>query len=44
MAVNIYTFVGMYDHALQTAAHILAAGAQHAAAKGLASARCWAGG
>ena len=35
MAVNLYTFVGMYDHALQTAAHILAAGAGHAAAQGV---------
>lgn len=35
MAVNAYTFVGMYSHALDTAAHLLAKGAEHAAANGI---------
>ncbi len=35
MTVNAYSFVGMYSHALETAGHILAAGAEHAAASGV---------
>ena len=35
MSVNAYTFVGMYSHALDTAANILAKGATFAAANGV---------
>lgn len=35
MAVNLYTFVDLYDRGLDTAAHILAKGAEHAAATGV---------
>jgi hypothetical protein len=34
--VTAYTFVGMYSHALDTAANILAKGAEYAKAKGVA--------
>ena len=34
MAVNLYSFVGMYSKALDTAAHLLAKGAEHAVATG----------
>ena len=35
MPVNLYTFVDLYSRALDTAAHILAKGAAHAAANGV---------
>lgn len=35
MTVSAYTFVEMYAHALDTAAHLLTKGAQHAAATGV---------
>ena len=35
MAVDAYTFVGMYAHALDSAAHILAKGRAYASAKGV---------
>jgi hypothetical protein len=35
MAVTAYTFVGMYSHALDAAAHILDKGAEFAAASGI---------
>ncbi|HEY5105786.1 MAG TPA: DUF1993 domain-containing protein [Caulobacteraceae bacterium] len=35
MAVNAYAFVGMYSHALDTAAHLLTKGAEFAAANGV---------
>ena len=38
MTVNLYTFVNLYDRALDTAAHLLAKGLEHAAAKGVSEA------
>lgn len=38
MTVNLYTFVGMYSRLLDTAAHILAKGAEHAQAIGVSEA------
>ncbi|HEX5376972.1 MAG TPA: DUF1993 domain-containing protein [Phenylobacterium sp.] len=35
MAVNLFTFVDLYGRALDTAAHILAKGGEHAAANGV---------
>jgi uncharacterized protein len=35
MTVNAFSFVGMYAHALDGAAHLLAKGAEHAAANGV---------
>lgn len=35
MRVNAYSFVGMYAHALDAAAHLLTKGAEHAAANGV---------
>ena len=35
MPVNLYTFVDLYDRALDTAAHILAKGAEHARSQGV---------
>ena len=35
MPVNAYSFVGMYAHALDAAAHLLIKGAEHAAANGV---------
>lgn len=34
MTVNLYSFVGMYSKALDTAAHLLAKGTEHAVANG----------
>lgn len=38
MAVSLYTFVDLYRRLLDTAAHLLAKGAEHAAAKGVSEA------
>jgi hypothetical protein len=38
MSVNAYSFVDMYAHALDGAAHLLGKGAEHAAATGVAEA------
>ena len=38
MAINLFTFVGMFDKALATADHVLARGAEHAAAGGVGEA------
>ncbi len=38
MAINLYSFVGMYSRVLDTAAHILAKGVEHAAATGTSEA------
>ena len=35
MAVNLYTFVGLYDRALAVARHLLDKGLEHAAAQGV---------
>ncbi len=35
MTMNPYVFVGMYSHSLDTAAHLLAKGAQYASANGV---------
>jgi hypothetical protein len=35
MSVNLFTFVGLYSRLLDTAAHLLKKGAQHAAATGV---------
>ena len=38
MPIDLYTFVDLYDRALQTADHLLARGADHAAAQGVSEA------
>ena len=38
MAINLFSFVGMYSKALDTAAHLLAKGVEHAAATGVSEA------
>ena len=38
MTVNLYSFVGMYSKALDTAAHLLGKGVEHAAATGASEA------
>ena len=38
MSVNLYTFVGVFSRAVDTAAHILAKGVEHARAQGVAEA------
>ena len=38
MTVNLYSFVGIYSKALDTAAHLLAKGVEHAAATGASEA------
>ena len=38
MTVSLYSFVGMYDHALDTAAHLLTKGCEFAAANGVSEA------
>jgi hypothetical protein len=38
MTVNLHTFVGLYTRAVDTAAHLLAKGAEHAAANGVGEA------
>ncbi len=38
MAVNAHAFVGMYSHALDTTAHLLAKGAEYASVNGVGEA------
>ena len=38
MAINLFSFVGMYSKALDTAAHLLGKGVEHAAATGVSEA------
>ena len=38
MSINLYSFVGMYSKALDTAAHLLGKGVEHAAATGVSEA------